>query len=79
MMKLMSNGEVNKLKLNNDEFHMSHQKVYTFWYSLANDEVLATSSETVEQIEDIQRVGIPRVSKMNDSVLNKKRSFYTQF
>ena len=33
--------------------------IYTFWYSVANDEVSSTSSEIVEQIEDIQEVDMP--------------------
>ena len=47
---------------------MSHQKICTFWYSLVNNEVPSTSSETVEQVGDI-----PGVSKMNDSALHKKQ------
>ena len=40
---------------------MSHQKIYTFLYSVVNDEVPSTSSRIVEQIEDIQEVDIHRV------------------
>ena len=52
---------------------MSHQKICTFWYSLFNNEVPSTSSETVEQIEDIQVGDIPGISKINDSALHKKQ------
>ena len=113
-MKLISNGENDKLNLNNDEFdkkkklrkgkgkakafrrgtwllpfvkviqalflkNLSHQKIYTFWHSLVNDEVTSTSSQTVEQIEDITGGGIPGLSKMNDSALDKEQGDYTQF
>ena len=37
---------------------MSHQKAYTFSYSVVNDEVPSTSSQIVLQIEDIQEVDI---------------------
>ena len=93
MMKLMSNDEVDKLKLNNNEVHkkknawevrkelvvrggswlmhhlqnVSHQKVYTFWHCVVNNEVPSTSSQIVEQIEVIQGVVLPGISKMNDS------------
>ena len=40
---------------------MSHQKIYTFLYSVVNDEVPSTSSRIVEQIEDIQEVHITGV------------------
>ena len=32
---------------------MSRQKIHTFRYSLVNDEIPATFSQTVEQIKDI--------------------------
>ena len=93
MMKLMSNDEVDKLKLNNNEVdkkknaweirkelvfrggswlmhhlqNISHQKVYTFWHCVVNNEVPSTSSQIVEQIEVIQGVVLPGISKMNDS------------
>ena len=34
--------------------HMSHQRIYTFWHYVVNDEVPSTSSQIVEQIEVIQ-------------------------
>ena len=93
MMKLMSNDEVDKLKLNNNEVdkkknaweirkelvfrggswlmhhlqNISHQKVYTFWHCVVNNEVPSTSSQIVEQIEVIRGVVLPGISKMNDS------------
>ena len=55
---------------------MSHQKTYTFWYSLVNDEVPSTTSQIVKEIEDIQGGDMPGVSKMNDSALDKKQEDY---
>ena len=94
MMKLMSNYEVDRLKMNNNEVNkrknawekrkelvfrrgsclihhlqnISHQKVYTFWYCVVNDEVPSTSSQVFQQIEVIRGVVLPGISKMNDSV-----------
>ena len=58
---------------------MFHQTIYTFWISFVNYEVLSTSSQTTEQIEEIQWRDIPGVSKMNNSLLDKKQGDYTQF
>ena len=58
---------------------MSHQKTYTFWYSLVNDEVPSTTSQIVKEIEDIQGGDMPGVSKMNDSALDKKQEDYKKF
>ena len=44
-----------------------------------NNEVPSTSSQTTEQIGDIQGGDIAGVSKMNESALNKKQENYTQF
>ena len=57
-----------KKKLQN----ISHQKVYTFWHCIVNDEVPSTSSQMVEQIEVIQGVVLPGISKMNDAAPDKK-------
>ena len=42
--------------------NMSHQKIYTFWYYPVNDEVPATSSQIVEQIEVIQEIALSGIS-----------------
>ena len=52
---------------------MSHQKIYTFSYSLVNDELPATFSQTVEQIKNIQGRYILGVSKINDLALEEKQ------
>ena len=44
---------------------MSHHKIYTFWYCVVNEEVPSTSSQIVEQIEFIQEVVLPGISKLN--------------
>ena len=46
--------------------NMSHQKIYTFWYYAVDDEVPSTSSQIVEQIEVIEEVVLPGISKLND-------------
>ena len=46
--------------------NMSYQKIYTFWYYVVNDEVPSTSSKIVEQIEVIQEVVLPDMSKLSD-------------
>ena len=58
--------------------NISHQKVYTFWHCVVNDEVPSTSSQIVEQIEVIQGVVLPGISKMNDSAVDKKPTEQTQ-
>ena len=58
---------------------MFHQKKYTFWYCIVNDEVPSTSSQIFEQIEVIQEVVLPGISKLNDSALDKKPGEQTQF
>ena len=45
--------------------NMSYQKIYTFWYDAVNDGVPSTSSEIIEQIEVIQKVAFPGMSKLN--------------
>ena len=64
-----------KKKLQN----ISHQKVYTFWHCIVNDEVPSTSSQMVEQIEVIQGVVLPGISKMNDAGPDKKPKEQIQF
>ena len=44
----------------------SYQKIYAFWNCVHNDEVPSTSSKIVEQIEIIQGVVLPGISKLND-------------
>ena len=51
--------------------NISHQKVYTFCHCAVNDEVPSTSSQIVEQIEVIQGVVLPGISKINDSAPDK--------
>ena len=58
---------------------MFHQKKYTFWYCIVNDEVPSTSSQIFEQIEVIQEVVLPGISKLNDSALDKREGDLTQF
>ena len=41
------------------------QKIYTFLYCVANDEVPSTSSQIVEQIEGIQENVFPGIFKLN--------------
>ena len=55
--------------------NISHQKVYTFWYCLVNDEEPSTSSQIIEKIEIIQGVVLTGISKMIDSALGKKPKF----
>ena len=52
--------------------NISHQKVYTFWHCVVNDEVQSTSSKTVEQIQAIQGVVLTGISNMNGSGPDKK-------
>ena len=59
--------------------NISHQKVYTFWHCVVNDEVPSTSSQSIEQIEVIEAVVLPGTSKMNDSAPDKKPKEQTQF
>ena len=59
--------------------NMSHQKIYTFWYCVANDEAPSTYSQIVEQIDVIQGVVLPWISKLNDSAPDKKQGGQTQF
>ena len=58
---------------------MSYQEIYTFWNYVANDEVPSTSSQIVEQIEVIQEVVLPGISKLNDWAPDKKQGDKTQF
>ena len=58
---------------------MFHQKIYTFWYCVNNDELPLISSQIVEQIEVIQELILLRISKLNDSALDKKKGDLTQF
>ena len=46
--------------------NMTYQKIYTSWYYVVSDEVPSTSSQIVEQIEVIQEVVLPGISKLND-------------
>ena len=59
--------------------NMSYQEIYTFWNYVANDEVPSTSSQIVEQIEVIQEVVLPGISKLNDWAPDKKQGDQTQF
>ena len=59
--------------------NMSHQKMYKFWYCAVNDEVPLTSSKIAEQTEVIHEVILLRISKLNDSALEKKQGDLTQF
>ena len=85
MMKLISEkawwkrkkAGIQKRKLIEHLQNMSHQKIYTFWY--ANDDAPATYSQIVEQIEVIQGVVLPWISKLNDSAPDKKQGRQTQF
>ena len=58
---------------------MSHQKIYTFWYYVVNDQVPSTSSQIVEKIEDIQEVVLPGIFELNNSALEKKQGDQIQF
>ena len=51
---------------------MFHQKICTFWYCVVNDEVPSISSQIFEQIEVIQELVLPGISKLNDSAPDKK-------
>ena len=42
--------------------NISHQKVYTFWWSTISDEVPSTSSQIVGQIEVIEGVVLHGIS-----------------
>ena len=57
--------------------NMSRQKLYRFWldirYCVGNDKVPLTSSQIIEQIEVIREVILVRISKLNDSALDKRR------
>ena len=59
--------------------NIPHQKLYTFWNCVVNDEVPSTSSQIVEQIKVIKGVVLPGISKMNDSAPDKKLKEQTQF
>ena len=43
----------------------SHHEIYIFWYCVVNEEVKSSSSQIVEQIEVIQEVVLPEISKLN--------------
>ena len=58
---------------------MSHKKIYTFLYCVVNDEVPSTSSQIVEQLEVIQEVVLPGISKLIDSALDKKHGKQIKF
>ena len=59
--------------------NMSHQKIYTFWYYVVNDQVPSISSQIVEKIEDIQEVVLPGILELNNSALEKKQGDQIQF
>ena len=59
--------------------NMSHQKIYTFWYYVVNDQVPSISSQIVEKIEDIQEVVLPGILELNNSALEKKQGDQLQF
>ena len=69
MMKLMSKkawGKIKKQVLRRESWlihhlqNMSHQKIYTFWYYVVNDEVPSTSSQIVERIVTYSRCSFTR-------------------
>ena len=69
MMKLMSKkawGKRKKQVLRRESWlihhlqNMSHQKIYTFWYYVVNDEVPSTSSQIVERIVTYSRCSFTR-------------------
>ena len=53
--------------------------MYTFWYRVVNDEVTSTSSQIFEQIQVIQGVVLTGISKLNDSVPEKRSGDQTQW
>ena len=57
----------------------SYQKIYAFWNCVHNDEVPSTSSKIVEQIEIIQGVVLPGISKLNDSAQKRNQKKKTHF
>ena len=92
MMKLTSNDEIDKKKkLRKKKLvfrrrswlipiyqNISHQKIYTFWHFVVNEEVPSTSSQVVEQIQVIQEVVLPGAFKLNGSATDKKPKDQTQ-
>ena len=56
--------------------NISHQKIYTFGYCVVSDEVQYTSTQIYEQIKEVV---LPRISKLNDSALDKKLGNQIQF
>ena len=58
--------------------NISHQEIYTFWYCVVNDEIPSTFSQVFQQIEVIQGVVLPAISKLNDSTSDKKPGDQTQ-
>ena len=58
--------------------NIPHQEIYTFWYCVVNDEIPSTFSQVFEQIEVIQGVVLPAISKLNDSTSDKKPGDQTQ-
>ena len=58
--------------------NISYQKIYTFCLSAVNDEATSTYYQIFEQIEVIQRIVLTRISKLNDSILDKKQGDQTQ-
>ena len=92
MMKLTSNDEIDKKKkLRKKKLvfrrrswlipiyqNISHQKIYTFWHFVVNEEVPSTSSQVVEQIQVIQEVVLPGAFKLNGPAADKKPKDQTQ-
>ena len=71
MMKLPEGKEKNRCSEEEVDWYtnlqnMSYQKIYTFWYYVVNGEVPSASSQIIEQIEVIQEVVLPGLSKLND-------------
>ena len=52
---------------------MFHPKIYKLLYYVVYDEVPSSSSQVVHQIEVIQEVVLPGVSKLNDSSLDREK------
>ena len=59
--------------------NMSHQKIYTLWYCVVNDELPSTSTEIFEQTGVMQKVVVPGISELKDLVPDKKWEDQTQF
>ena len=61
--------------------NISPQKIDILWHGCQwwNVEVPSTFSQTVGQIEVVEKVVLPEVSNMNDSAINKNQGNQTHF